>query len=562
MERGGTPMTTRYHNPALRQLADQQVRYAPVDKRLEQMDRAEEVLASLDPSRTYRYQDLCEQVTAFRPQAYPDLMIDGADAAHDLRLFVEDLSASVNLPAERAGEPVLTVDEVSRRFNVSTKTVDRWRKRGLVSRKFQFGNRSRVGFLESSVERFVTENESEVARGSRFRQLSESERQEIVDKARRLARFGTCPSEVSRQLSGTFQRSPETIRYTLKQHDTANPDSRVFPGSSDTLSPERREDLYQRYLKGTPVDTLAKDYCRTRTAVYRIIADVRAQKLCDEPIAYMDSPEFHRPNADRLILGPAPEVDRKQGRLKPPPGLPAYLASLYSMPLLTREEEVHYFRKMNFLKFRAAQLQQKINRERPRAAELDELERLVADASRVKNFLIRSNLRLVVSIAKRHLQPGMNFFEMVSDGNMSLMRAIEKFDYTKGNKFSTYATWAIMKNFARSIPAEHTQRDRFRTGNDEVFHASPDDRGTQSQDESTNSRQRQALMSILHQLEERERSILMHRYGLQQGTEPLTLEQVGSRFGVTKERIRQIEARALQKLRKIATEDKLDIPGV
>jgi RNA polymerase sigma factor (sigma-70 family) len=119
-----------------------------------------------------------------------------------------------------------------------------------------------------------------------------------------------------------------------------------------------------------------------------------------------------------------------------------------------------------------------------------------------------------------------------------------------------------MKNFARSIPAEHTLLDRFRTGNDEVFHASPDSRGTQNQDEQTNARQRAAIMGILDQLDDRERSILMHRYGLEQGSEPLTLEQVGSRFGVTKERIRQIEARALQKLRKIATEDRLEIPGV
>jgi RNA polymerase sigma factor (sigma-70 family) len=553
---------TRYHNPALKQLTDQQVRYAPVDKRLEQMDRAEELIPTLDPTETYRYQDLCERVTDFRPQAYPDLQIDGADAAHDLRLFVEDLSASVNLPAEHAGEPVLTVGDVSRRFNVSTKTVDRWRKRGLVSRRFQFGNKSRIGFLESSVARFVSEHGEEVARGSRFTQLSDSERHEIVDKARRLARFGSCPAEVSRQLSTTFDRSPETIRYTLKQHDQENPDRRIFPTGGDTLTPERREEMYLKYQKGTPVDTLAKEYCRSRAAVFRTIAEVRAEKLCGEAIAFMDSPDFHKPNADRVILGPAPEVEKKQGRLKPPPGLPAYLASLYSMPLLTREEEVYHFRRMNYLKFRASQLQQKINRTRPRSADLDELEELLEQATGVKSFLIRSNLRLVVSIAKRHLQPGMNFFEMVSDGNMSLMRAIEKFDYTKGNKFSTYATWAIMKNFARSIPAEHTQRDRFRTGNEEIFHASPDDRGTQYQDESTNARQRQAIMGILNQLEDRERSILMHRYGLEQGSEPLTLEQVGSRFGVTKERIRQIEARALQKLRKIAQEEKLEIPGV
>jgi RNA polymerase sigma factor (sigma-70 family) len=72
-------------------------------------------------------------------------------------------------------------------------------------------------------------------------------------------------------------------------------------------------------------------------------------------------------------------------------------------------------------------------------------------------------LRLVVSIAKRHVGPVENFFELVSDGNMSLIRAVEKFDYARGNKFSTYASWAIMKNFARTIPDEHRHRDRFRT---------------------------------------------------------------------------------------------------
>jgi RNA polymerase sigma factor (sigma-70 family) len=276
----------------------------------------------------------------------------------------------------------------------------------------------------------------------------------------------------------------------------------------------------------------------------------------------MDSPDFHKPDAERVILGRPPEVDKKASRIKPPPGLPPYLASLYSIPLLTREEEVYHFRRMNFLKHKAAKLRDRIDKNRPRSRDLDQLEELLAKAVEVKNFLIRSNLRLVVSIAKRHMTPASNFFEMVSDGNMSLIRAIEKFDYTKGNKFSTYATWAIMKNYARSIPAEYTLMDRYRTGNDEVFMASPDDRGNQFEEELVNARQHEVIMSILDQLDERERSIIMHRYGLEQGTEPLTLEQVGTKFGVTKERIRQIESRALHKMQKIAHEEKLDIPGV
>ena len=169
---------------------------------------------------------------------------------------------------------------------------------------------------------------------------------------------------------------------------------------------------------------------------------------------------------------------------------------------------------------------------------------------------------MVVSIAKKHVKPNSNFFEMVSDGNISLIRAIEKFDFSRGFKFSTYASWAIMKNYARSIPAEYTQLDRFRTGNEEVFDQASDPRSERLNEEFINKRQHEALMELLSQLESRERDIIVSRYGLKDGTPPQTLEQVGQKLGVTKERIRQLESRALQKLRKIAEEEHLDVPGI
>jgi len=552
----------RYSHPALRQLTEQQTRFTPVDVRLQQMDRAEQLLTELDAATEYKYQDLCEKITGYRPTNYPDLWIDGATAVHDIRLFVEDLSASANMPVDQAGEQVLTVEDLSKKYNVSTKTVDRWRKRGLVSRRFKFGNRTRVGFLNSSVERFVHQHEDEIERGTKFSQLSEEERQNIILKARKFARVGACPSEVSERLAKIFNRSPETIRYTLKKYDADHPENAVFPNAQEQLSDSQRSEIYTRFRRGTSADLLAGEYCRTKASVYRIVTEERARILFDQPIDFMDSPEFQGPNADRVILGPAPESDQKAGKVKPPPGLPPYLASLYSIPLLTREQEAHYFRKFNYLKFRASKLRERIDRHHPKTADLDQLERLIDEAQDVKNFLIRSNLRLVVSIAKRHMTPSANFFEMVSDGNMSLFRAVEKFDYLKGNKFSTYATWAIMKNYARTIPTEHTRMDRFRTGNDEMFDYSTDERRNPYEDERTNQQQHQVIMSILDQLEDRERKIIIQRYGLDDGTEPLTLEEVGARHGVTKERIRQIETRALQKIRKIASEEHLEIPGV
>jgi RNA polymerase sigma factor (sigma-70 family) len=553
---------SHYKNPAIRQLKEQQVRYAPRDARLEQIDKAEQLLEELDLTLDYRYQDLCQRITTYRPEMYPDLVVTGEDAAHDLRLFIEDLSDSANIKAESLPEQVLTVEDVSRRFKVSTKTVDRWRDRGLVSRRFMFGNRKRIGFLKSSVERFVARHAGDVERGGQFSQMSDVEREEIIARARRLARAGACPAEISRRIARKTGRAVETIRYTLKHHDQRHPEAAIFPDAPQPLTEDVKMEIHRGFRRGMSVERLSKRYCRTKASIYRIIAEMRAKRLVDQPIEFMYHASFEDADADERILGPVPESSEKHPALRAPPGLPPYLAQLYSIPLLSREQEAYYFRKMNYLKFRAARLRDQLDVSRAKTRVMDQVERCLDEAVEVKNLLIRSNLRLVVSIAKKHVKPNGNFFEMVSDGNISLIRAIEKFDFSRGFKFSTYATWAIMKNYARSIPAEHNLLDRYRTGSDELFVSSPDQRSDQFEQELVNHRQHEAIVQILNRLDERERNIIMYRFGLNQDAEPQTLEQLGGRFGVTKERIRQLESRALDKLRKIALEEKLDIPGI
>ena len=236
------------------------------------------------------------------------------------------------------------------------------------------------------------------------------------------------------------------------------------------------------------------------------------------------------------------------------------MASLYEVPLLSRKQEAHLFRKMNYMKYKANRLRNKLDPARPRRGLMDQVERLYDEAVSTKNQIIRANLRLVVSIAKRHVGPTQNFFELVSDGNMSLMRAAEKFDYARGNKFSTYASWAIMKNFARTIPDDHRYHDRFRTSQAEMFTSAKDERTDQVEQEGAQMQREAQVQRILERLDDREQKIIVRRFGLRRGQEPLTLKQVGAELGVTKERIRQIEARALSKLRKAAEEEKIDLP--
>ena len=419
-----------------------------------------------------------------------------------------------------------------------------------------------MGFLQSSVDRFVERHAQDVVRGTRFSQLSDDERLKIIRRARRLARAGANPAEISRRLSQRFHRSQETIRYTLRNHDEQHPESPVFPHSSSPLTDEQKRSLLHSFRRGVSVEQLCQRFHRTRASVYRIIAEQRVGQLLENPVDFMHSEEFCGADADDLILKQAAPENSKAVTSKPPPGLPPYLSSLYSTSLLNRAQEAYYFRKMNYLKYKAAQLCQELDLKKPSTRLCDRIETLLQEGQEVKNFLIRSNLRLVVSIAKKHINPQCSFFEMVSDGNMSLIRSIEKFDYTRGNKFSTYATWAIMKNFARSVPAEHTQLDRFRTGNDEMFQGSTDQKSNPYKLELDNQVQKRLLTGILDELDRREKQIIICRFGLEPTVEPQTLEQLGRQLGVTKERVRQIQTRALRKLKKIADQQCLDIPGI
>ena len=514
--------------------------------------------------KRYPYEYLCYRITGFRPEGWPALVLEGGDVQHDLGLFVEDLSATARQAVEQVAEPVLTVEQVSRRYSVSPRTVTRWRRQGLVARRFVIGGRTKVGFLESSLRRFVTAHRMQVERGSRFRQLTEAERDEIIRRARRMAlvRPGQAGLvEIARRIARKMSRSTETVRLTLKAYDRDNPDRAIFPTSVPPLDDDAKAQIYRRFRMGVSAEVLARQYGRTRSSIYRVLNEMRARRILGTKLEFIDHASFH----DAANAAADPRPDARAGRRQGAPaaqgaqGLPPYLASLYEVPLLDREQEMHLFRKMNYLKFQAHELRQKVDPTRAKTSDLDEIERLQEEALSVKNQIIRANLRLVVSIAKRHVGPSNNFFELVSDGNMSLIRAVEKFDFSRGNKFSTYASWAIMKNFARTIPEENYRRDRFVTGHEEMFEAAADNRTDEHEYESALKRMQEAVKGMLGRLDDRERKIIISRFGLG-GASEQTLEQLGRELGITKERVRQIESRAQDKLRKIASEEKLDLP--
>jgi len=292
----------------------------------------------------------------------------------------------------------------------------------------------------------------------------------------------------------------------------------------------------------------------------------------EQPLDYIPHPSFDDPNNEAGILAPMPDSETyedKRRSMRAPKDVPAELAPLYEMPLLSKEQEQHMFRQMNFLKFKAIKLRNEMRKDGDAGNEIDparvriqtlrEIEDLQRQASSIKDQLINANMRLVVNIAKRHAGQTDNFFELLSDGNMSLIRAVEKFDFGRGFKFSTYASWAIMKNFARSIPDEMHRRERFVTGHEEVFEAAPDMRSDEHEIVASQERASHSVNRLLEYLEPREREIIRMRAGLDDHAKGMTLEEIGQQFGITKERVRQLNARAMKKLRTIAEEQHMDL---
>ncbi|MEG0070343.1 MAG: RNA polymerase sigma factor RpoD [Raoultibacter sp.] len=293
-----------------------------------------------------------------------------------------------------------------------------------------------------------------------------------------------------------------------------------------------------------------------------------------------------------------------------------YLKEIGKVPLLTAAEEIDLAMKIEAGVDACDQLEKAedegVELERRERRRLSRIEQVGLDA---KQQLIEANLRLVVSIAKRYVGRGMLFLDLIQEGNLGLIRAVEKFDYTKGFKFSTYATWWIRQAITRAIadqartiripvhmvetinklvriqrqllqefgreptpeeigkemglPPERV-REIQKISQEPVSLETPIGEEEDSQlgdfiedgdavvppDAASFSMLQEQLNKVLEGLAERERKVISLRFGLEDG-HPRTLEEVGREFGVTRERIRQIESKTLAKLRHPSRSSKL-----
>ena len=343
-------------------------------------------------------------------------------------------------------------------------------------------------------------------------------------------------------------------------------------------------------------------------AVYQKLVELGVDVAEDEAIVEEDAEE-EAPEEDRVRA--RREVDQA---LKAPTNDPVrmYLKEIGRVALLTAQEEVSLAKRIDA----GVQATEEMERDPTLSgAKLSELKWNQRDGARAKRHLVEANLRLVVSIAKRYVGRGMAFLDLIQEGNLGLIRAVEKFDYTKGFKFSTYATWWIRQAITRAIADQartiripvhmvetinklvRIQRQLLQdlgreptadeiaeqmeitpekvreiqkisqepvsletpVGEEEDSHLGDfieDSDAVVPLERASFRLLQEQLETVLHTLSEREKSVIEMRFGLKDG-QPRTLEEVGKTFGVTRERIRQIESKTLSKLRHPSRSQKL-----
>ena len=547
-----------------------QLRFAPQKQRRKQLDAAEKLFEVVDKDKEYPFEFVCFRITGYHPKGETARqLIKGDELADDLQIFISKLSGRLAQPAIEQGEKVYTVEELAKVFNVSTKTIQRWRKRGLIARKFIFDDgKKRLGFLQSTVDKFALENPDFTGKAKTFERMTNSQKQQIVRQATKLAATTKLSRhQVINRIAAKLDKAHETVRYTLLKYEQAHPDKSIFTKPSGIIDAARSADIYKLYKQGCGIGELMSRFNRSKSSIYRIINVRRARALLAKRIEFVANDDFLKENAGEEILAKPIDVQKRTSSRDVKPFelfgehlLPEYLQILKDAPVLNRECEVGLFRRYNYLKYLASIKRADIKPNRISSAKLKEIENYLAQAEDVRRTIIEANLRLVVSIASRHIRIGVSFAELVSKGNFALINAVEEFDYTKGFRFGRLASLNIAKEYAK-VSGKDTEPGRKRAAS--LAEVQRDMRTKEGVDFAAFERARQSLTQVIkNELTEREQHIILNRFGpigLPIKKKTKTLQQIGEELGLSGERVRQIELTALQKLRQSLSSEEFEL---
>jgi RNA polymerase primary sigma factor len=301
-----------------------------------------------------------------------------------------------------------------------------------------------------------------------------------------------------------------------------------------------------------PVELKKAPATKRATPISKILR-AQAEQVMQGNYAFMDSPSFNQPDIEAELFSEEEPVLPLVSWYQPTRDEMVDAATSGTPKLMSASEEKLMFLRYNFAKKRLGEIKERVEAKGLTKADAEALVHWHHKMEHFREYLTRTNLALVLAMAKRTRLGDIDFAEIVSEGNMALLRAVDKFNVERGFKFSTYACRAILKAFSRTAQKHSRHRVRF------PVEFEPEQEKSKWSEEKHDAVEgdlvdelKQIVDRNLAQLSNIEQTVIKQRFNWDQRQEtPLTLEQVGRIIGVTKERVRQIQNKALIKIRRL-----------
>ena len=301
-------------------------------------------------------------------------------------------------------------------------------------------------------------------------------------------------------------------------------------------------------------------------AIEKTEAQERAEnlrKVLDSRWKVFPHPDFDKPWMEKKILGPIPNIkdfDKKRRdvlKLRAA-NKDSEIAPFYQEPLLDKAQEQHLFRQMNFYKYKFQQIVNGLHVTYPSHVKMAFAEHMDAKRIELKKKIVCCNTRLAAQILRRYndyCRARGLATDMLGEAYLNIVRAVDCFDWTRGFKFSTYATWVLINNFSRDLAGERKFSDNFVTGFDESIYDEKEDNKDEVERAYTEQKEENAfkaerLIGLLNKIEdERKRRVIEDFFGVGPSRKKKTLLEISDEMGLTKERVRQLRERGLEEIR-------------